>query len=316
MSISVVCLDRGTLKTSKLDFQFPHQLTEYDFVLPEEVKDKLKDQQVVVTNKVAIKREDFLANPQLKMIAVAATGYEHVDIETAREMGVIVCNVPSYSTDSVAEHAFMLMMALMRQLPAYQRDVAAGLWGSSDYFCHFGSPIRDINKKVLGIIGKGAIGLAFAIRAQAFGMKVVFAEHKNASSCREGYLPFDEVLAMSDVLSIHCPLNKDTRNLIDEAELKKMKPQSVLINVGRGGLVNESALVGALKYGQLGGAGFDVLTTEPPKDGNPLLSARLPNLIVTPHVAWSSDDAMINLCNQLTDNINAFVAGKPQCVVS
>lgn len=316
MSISVVCLDRGTLNTPSFDFDFPHELTEYDYVLPCDVGEKLKGHQVVITNKIAIKREEMLANPQLKMIAVAATGYEHVDLETAREMGITVCNIPSYSTDSVAEHAFMLMMALMRQLPAYQRDVASSLWANSHYFCHFGSPIRDVKNKVLGIIGKGAIGLAFALRAQAFGMEVVFAEHKGVTSCREGYLPFDEVLAMSDVLSIHCPLNKETRNLIDEAELKNMKPQAVLINVGRGGLVNELALVAALKYGQLGGAGFDVLTTEPPKEGNPLLSARLPNLILTPHVAWSSDDAVVRLCQQLADNINAFVAGKTQCLVS
>lgn len=315
MTTSVICLDRGTLIEVPFGFDFPYQLTEYDSVSANQVGEVLKNQQIVITNKVPINRDSLLENPQLKLIAVAATGYEHVDIETAKAVGITVCNVPNYSSDSVAEHAFLLMMALMRQLPAYQLDVAAGLWASSPYFCYFGPPIQDLNQKVLGIVGKGKIGRALAARAEAFGMKVVFAEHKGASSCREGYVSFDEVLATSDVLSLHCPLNKETLDLIDETELKKMKAQSVLINVARGGLINEMALVAALKYGQLGGAGVDVLTKEPPKESNPLLANPLPNLIVTPHVAWASQEARIRLQEQLVKNINAFMHGAPLSVV-
>lgn len=269
----------------------------------------------MISNKVSINAKHIQANPQLKLIAVAATGYDHIDIEAAKNQGVIVCNIRGYGNDTVAEHAFMLMIALMRQLPAYQRDIAAGLWEKSDNPFYFGAPMRDLNGKRLGIIGKGGIGKALAARAEAFGMEVVFTEHKHANRVRSGYMAFDEVIASADVLSLHCPLNDETAHLIGENELKNMKPRALLINVGRGGLVDETALVAALKYGTLGGAGFDVLTEEPPRHGNPLLKARLPNLIVTPHMAWGSEEAMVRLFAMLNNNINAFVAGKAQNIV-
>ncbi len=314
-SLNIVCLDRGTLLPRPFDFHFPHRLSEYDASTDQQAAARIDKQHIIITNKVKVDAQALRANPQLKLIAIAATGYEHVDLAVAKAMGITVCNIRAYGLDSVAEHAFMLMMALMRQLPAYQRDVAAGLWQNSPYFCHFGAPIHDVNGKTLGIFGRGGIGLALAKRAEAFGMRVLFGEHKHAKTCRSGYVPFEQLLSQADVISLHCPLNAETENMIGEAQLQQMKPGALLINVGRGGLVDETALIAALKYGQLGGAGFDVFTEEPPSSGNPLLSTRLPNLIVTPHMAWGSQEAMNRLFDLLCANINAFVAGQAQNVL-
>ena len=311
-ALNIAVLDQDTLISQDYRFDFPHRLTLHAATAPADIAAHLQGADIAVTNKVSIRAEHMATNPQLKMSAVAATGYDHVDVQAAKERGIAVCNIRGYGNESVAEHAFMLMIALMRQLPAYQRDVAAGLWAASPHSFYFGAPMRDLNGKTLGIFGKGGIGSALAERARAFGMQVVFGEHKHTGSVRAGYLKFDELIRQADIISLHCPLNHDTRNMIGEAELKAMKPQALLINVGRGGLVDEQALVAALKYGQLGGAGFDVLTDEPPKNGNPLLSAQLPNLIVTPHMAWGSQEAMNRLFEMLLDNIRAFVRGEPQ----
>ena len=227
-----------------------------------------------------------------------------------------MCNIRAYGNESVAEHAFMLMIALMRNLPAYQRDIAAGIWEQSPFFCHFGAPMRDLHGKTLAIFGRGNIGQTLAGYARAFGMNVVFGEHKHAENVREGYVSFDEAIQTADAVSLHCPLTPQTANMIGETELQRMKPGAVLINCGRGGLVDEQALVAALKYGQIGGAGFDVLTEEPPRNGNPLLKARLPNLIVTPHMAWGSEEARHRLFAILLENINRFAAGQPQNVMA
>lgn len=313
--INIVVLDRDTLPKRTWVFDFPHQLTEYAHTSPKQTAARISGAHIVITNKVKISADMLRQNPQIRMIAIAATGFEHVDVTAARDQGVVVSNIRAYGNDTVAEHAFMLMLALMRQLPAYQRDVAAGLWQNSPFFCHFGAPIRDLHGKTLGIFGRGGIGQALAQRAQAFGMKIIWGEHKHSTQTRQGYTPFAEVLATADVISLHCPLNADTRHLLGEEELKRMKPGAVLINVGRGGLVDEVALVAALKYGQLGGAGFDVLSEESPINGNPLLNTRLPNLIVTPHMAWGSQEAMGRLFDMLTDNIHAYVQGQPQSTV-
>ena len=312
----IVVLDRGTLMPLPWTFDFEHHLTEYDDTPDHEAINRCRDAEIIITNKVKIDRAAIEASPNLKMIAIAATGFEHVDIQAAQERGIIVSNIKAYGNDTVAEHAFTLMMALMRQLPAYQRDVAAGLWQNSPYFCHFGAPIHDVNGKTLLIFGKGGIGSALAQRAEAFGMKVIYGEHKHATACRDGYVPFADALAQADVISLHCPLNDQTRNLLGEEELKALKPGCVIINVGRGGLVDETALIAALKYGGLGGAGFDVITNEPPTEGNPLVNTHLPHLIVTPHMAWGSQEAMSRLFHMLADNINKAMAGTPQSVVA
>ena len=313
--LHIVVLDRDTLVNRPFDFDFPHTLSSYGTTEAHETLERIRGADIVITNKVVISAQAFAENPQLKLVAVTATGVNNVDVEAAKQNGTAVCNIRAYGNESVAEHAFMMMITLMRNLPAYQRDVAAGLWENSPFFCHLGAPMRDLNGKTLAIFGRGNIGKTLATYAQAFKMNVVFAEHKNAQNVRDGYVSFDEAIRSADVVSLNCPLTPQTANMIGEAELQQMKPGAILINCGRGGLVDEAALVAALKYGQIGGAGFDVLTQEPPRDGNPLLKARLPNLIVTPHIAWASQEAANRLFDILLDNINHFVAGNPQNLV-
>ena len=313
--LHIVVLDRDTLVNRPFDFDFPHTLSSYGTTEAHETLERIRGADIVITNKVVISAQAFAENPQLKLVAVTATGVNNVDVEAAKQNGTAVCNIRAYGNESVAEHAFMMMITLMRNLPAYQRDVAAGLWENSPFFCHLGAPMRDLNGKTLAIFGRGNIGKTLATYAQAFKMNVVFAEHKNAQSVRDGYVSFDEAIRSADVVSLNCQLTPQTANMIGEAELQQMKPRAILINCGRGGLVDEAALVAALKYGQIGGAGFDVLTQEPPRDGNPLLKARLPNLIVTPHIAWASQEAANRLFDILLDNINRFVAGNPQNLV-
>ena len=314
-TLHIVVLDRDTLVNRPFDFDFPHTLSSYGTTEAHETLERIRGADIVITNKVVISAQAFAENPQLKLVAVTATGVNNVDVEAAKQNGTAVCNIRAYGNESVAEHAFMMMITLMRNLPAYQRDVAAGLWENSPFFCHLGAPMRDLNGKTLAIFGRGNIGKTLATYAQAFKMNVVFAEHKNAQNVRDGYVSFDEAIRSADVVSLNCPLTPQTANMIGEAELQQMKSGAILINCGRGGLVDEAALVAALKYGQIGGAGFDVLTQEPPRDGNPLLKARLPNLIVTPHIAWASQEAANRLFDILLDNINRFVAGNPQNLV-
>ena len=313
--LQIVVLDRDTLVNRPFEFDFPHTLSSYGTTEAHETLARIRGADIVITNKVVISAQAFAENPQLKLVAVTATGVNNVDVEAAKQNGTAVCNIRAYGNESVAEHAFMMMITLMRNLPAYQRDVAAGLWENSPFFCHLGAPMRDLNGKTLAIFGRGNIGKTLATYAQAFKMNVVFAEHKHAQNVRDGYVSFDEAIRSADVVSLNCPLTPQTANMIGEAELQQMKPGAILINCGRGGLVDEAALVAALKYGQIGGAGFDVLTQEPPRNGNPLLKARLPNLIVTPHIAWASQEAANRLFDILLDNINRFVAGNPQNLV-
>ena len=313
--LHIVVLDRDTLVNRPFDFNFPHTLSSYGTTEAHETLERIRGADIVITNKVVISAQAFAENPQLKLVAVTATGVNNVDVEAAKQNGTAVCNIRAYGNESVAEHAFMMMITLMRNLPAYQRDVAAGLWENSPFFCHLGAPMRDLNGKTLAIFGRGNIGQTLATYAQAFKMKVVFVEHKHAETVRDGYVSFDEAVRTADALSLHCPLTPQTANMIGEAELQQMKSGAILINCGRGGLVDEAALVAALKYGQIGGAGFDVLTQEPPRNGNPLLKSRLPNLIVTPHIAWASQEAANRLFDILVDNINRFVAGNPQNLV-
>lgn len=314
-TLKIVILDRATLPSRDMTFHFPHELISYDFTEPEQSAERIQHADIVITNKAILSASAITQNPRLKLIAVAATGTNNVDVAAAKQAGVAVCNVRAYGNESVAEHAFMLMITLMRNLPAYQRDVAAGLWEKSPFFCHYGAPMRDLNGKTLAIFGRGNIGQTLASYAQAFKMRVIFGEHKHATAIRDGYVSFEEAIQTADVISLHCPLTEQTVNMIGETELQQMKAGAILINCGRGGLVDETALVAALKYGQLGGAGVDVLTQEPPRQGNPLLKAHLPNLIITPHMAWGSHEAVNRLFDILLDNINAFVGGQPQNLV-
>jgi glycerate dehydrogenase len=205
---------------------------------------------------------------------------------------------------------------LRRSLLAYREDVQNGVWNESDQFCFFTHPIGDLHGSTLGIIGEGAIGQGTAAIGRAFGMQVLFADHPPPKMEGVAFTPHEEVLAQSDVISLHCPLMPSTRNLIDLAAFRKMKRTALLINSARGGLVDESALIQALDEGLIAGAGFDVLTVEPPKNGHPLLDVRRPNFILTPHIAWASDGAMQFLADQLIDNIESWAAGKPRHLVT
>jgi glycerate dehydrogenase len=316
MPHSVVFLDRASLQAEVRRPSFAHAWQDYPASAVGELPQKLAQATVAITNKVPLRADTLKQLPKLKMIAVAATGYDVIDIDYCRANGIAVANIRNYAVHTVPEHAFALMLALRRNLFAYREDVANGRWAQVDQFCFFDHPIRDMFGATLGIIGEGALGQATAKIARAFGMKVLFADHAPPKMPDVEFTPFDQVLAQSDIISLHAPLTPDTRNLIGGKELRKMKRSAILINTSRGGLVDEQALAEALKQGVIGGAGFDVLTKEPPKDGNPLLDLRLPNFILTPHVAWASDGAMQFLADQLIDNIEAFVAGKPQHLVT
>lgn len=308
--MKTVFLDRDSLLADVRRPTCAREWQEYSGTLPEQVVERLQGAAVVITNKVPISAAMLAQLPQLKLVAVAATGVNPVDLTACRQQGVVVSNIRDYAVHSVPEHVLMLMLNLRRNFLAYLHDVRAGEWQRASQFCLLTHPIHDISGSVLGIVGRGSIGLAVARMAEGLGMRVLFAEHKGSQVVREGYTAFEEVLRQSDVVSLHCPLNDKTRGLIGAAELALMQPHALLINTARGGLVDELALLQALQSGRLGGAGFDVLSSEPPAGGNPLLEADLPNLIVTPHIAWASRQAMQTLADQLIDNIDAFARGE------
>lgn len=309
----VVFVDRATIpahiELPKLNFA--HHWIEYDRTRAEQIVERLADADIVICNKVILDRVVLEQLPQLKMIAVAATGFNNVDLEYCQQNNIAVANVRGYATRSVPEHVIAMIFALRRNLLGYHQDIAAGVWQQTKQFCFFTHPIGDVAGSRLGIIGSGALGQATAALAQSIGMQVMFAERKGASTCRAGFQPFESVLRESDVISLHCPLSEATYHLIDQHELSMMKSSALLINTGRGGLVNEQALVMALKTQQIAGAGVDVFTTEPAEDSNPLIAhSHLPQLLLTPHVAWGSDSAISQLTQILINNINAYYAGE------
>jgi glycerate dehydrogenase len=316
MDQHIVFLDRSTLEASVRRPRFGHTWQEYPVSNGGEVVERLRDATVAITNKVPLRAETLERLPALRMIAVAATGYDVIDVAYCRAHGIAVANIRNYALHTVPEHTFTLITALRRNLLAYRQDVERGRWQQVDQFCFFDHPIRDLNGATIGILGEGVLGQGTAKIARAFGMQVLFADHAPPKAPGVEFTPFDEVLARSDVISLHLPLSAETRNLIGIEQLRKMKRTAILINTARGGLVDEQALVQALREGLIAGAGFDVLTSEPPREGNPLLDLRLPNFILTPHVAWASIGAMQLLADQLIDNIEAFVAGRPQNLVT
>jgi glycerate dehydrogenase len=308
----IVFLDRSTVIANVRPPAFPHQWEEYPATSAEQVLARLQDATIAITNKVHLRRETLAQLPKLKMVAVSATGTDNVDIDYCKERGIVVSNIRNYAAHTVPEHVFMLMLALRRNLLAFREDVQKGEWQKATQFCLFTHPVRDLHGSTLGIMGGGSIGRSVALIAQAFGMKVLFAEHKGVVDVRPGYSAFDTVLRESDVITLHLPLKENTRHMISTAEFAHMRPDALLINTARGGLVDESALLEALKTGRIAGAGFDVLSKEPPTDGHPLLDLKLPNFILTPHIAWSGMEAMQTMADQLIDNIEAFVAGAPK----
>ena len=316
MTHRIVFLDRSTLQARVRRPAFEHTWEEYAVTGAGELVERLQEATVAITNKVPLRAEALRRLPKLKLIAVAATGYDVIDIAYCQAHGIAVANIRNYAVHTVPEHAFALITALRRNLLAYREDVEKGRWQQIDQFCFFDHPIRDLYGATLGIIGEGVLGQGTANIARGFGMRVLFADHAPPKAPGVVFTPFDQVLAESDVISLHVPLTADTRNVIGIEQFRRMKRTAILINTARGGLVDERALVQALKEGLIAGAGFDVLTREPPREGNPLLELRLPNFILTPHVAWASDGAMQFLADQLVDNIEAFVKGSPQNLVT
>ncbi|WP_442598165.1 D-2-hydroxyacid dehydrogenase [Parapusillimonas sp. JC17] len=316
--LQVVFLDRDTIspETVLRNPSFPHELKVYARTRPEEVAERIAGADIVIVNKVPVRREAIEQAQRLKMVAVAATGTDNVDLEACERKGVVVSNIRRYAVNTVPEHTFALIFALRRSIVAYRESVKAGRWQEAQQFCYFDYPIKDLAGSTLGIIGEGVLGQSVAAIGRALGMRVLFAGRKGAERPGSLYTPFEQLLAESDVITLHCPLNAQTRDLIGDAEFRLMTRKPLLINTARGGLVNDEALVRAMRAGVLGGAGFDVATPEPPPADHPLMQLLdLPNFILTPHVAWASQEAIQGLADQLIDNIDAFQAGEPRNVV-
>jgi glycerate dehydrogenase len=306
----IVFLERSTFKVEFPRPQFEHEWVDYAETAPDQIVERLQNATIAICNKLPLRASDLARLPLLKLIAVAATGVDNIDLDYCKQQGLAVCNAQHYAGNSLPEHVLLLMLALQRNLNAYLEDVRAGAWQGAKQFCLLDHPIHDLRGATLGVVGYGFLGRAVGNLAKAVGMELQIAERKAAPETRSGRVAFNEVLQASDVITLHCPLTKETRNLIDWSELQLMKRESLLINAARGGLVNEAALLQALREGVIAGAAFDVLSQEPPRNGNPLLEAKLPNLIVTPHVAWASREAMRTLANQLVASMEAFVRGE------
>jgi glycerate dehydrogenase len=318
-NLRVVFLDKATIPpTTRLkELLFPHTLELHEATNKGEVAERIRDADIVITNKVKLGREVVAQAQKLKLIAVAATGSDNIDLSACNERGITVCNIRNYAVNTLPEHTFALIFALRRSLVPYRSAVQAGRWRESGQFCFFDFPISDLGGSTLGIIGDGALGKATAEIGRSLGMKVLFSAFKGRNDMGALYTPFEQVLAESDIITLHCPLIDETRNLIGDTEFRQMKRRPVLINTSRGGLVDESALVRAIKCGQISGAGFDVVTEEPLSNENPLNDILYhPGFILTPHIAWASKEAIQSLADQLMDNVNAYVQGAPRNVVN
>ncbi len=311
----IVFLERDSVIADVRRPGFAHQWTEYPQSQPAELEARLSDATIAIVNKLQIDADLLARLPSLQLIAVTATGTNNVDLAACRARGIAVMNIRGYAAHTVPEHVFALLLALSRNVLAYREAVAAGRWQHSRQFCLHDYPIRDLYGATLGVIGGGSLGSGVIRLADAFGMRVLRAERKSASVLRDGYTAFAEVLRDADAISLHCPLTPETHNLIGAAELRAMKPSALLINTARGGLVDEHVLARALQEGWIAGAAFDVLSSEPPRAGNPLLAPQLlaqANFLLTPHVAWASAAAMQALADQLVANIEAFARGEAQ----
>lgn len=309
-----VFLDFKTVDQQDLDFSvLTSTLSDWELFERtsfDQVVERIKDAQIIVTNKVPITADCLAQTPQLKCILVAATGCDHIDLVKAREMGVTVCNVAGYSTASVIQQTIGFLIGMASRLVDYHQLVKEGAWSQSTQFCLQNYQTEELAGKTLGIVGYGAIGKGVADVAKALGMKVLIA--KRSEDTREGRVPLMDLLPEVDALTLHCPLTTQTRNMIDALALSKMKRGALLVNVARGGLVDEQALAQALLSGHLGGAAVDVLSTEPPLATHPLLAQPIPRLIVTPHVAWATRESRQRLLEEIVLNLHAFLKHQPR----
>lgn len=313
-----VFLDIGTVGQADLDLgPLLETLPDWSFqetTSPGNTAAAIQGADIVVSNKVRLDRDTLLHTDSLKLICVAATGTNNVDLATAAEKNISVCNVRAYATASVVEHVFLLILALTRRLQEYREAVRRGDWQHANGFCLLDYPIRELAGQTLGIVGFGELGQAVARMGEAFGMQVLIAQ-RPGTPATTGRTPLNDLLSEADIVSLHCPLTATTHNLIDTTELKLMRRDAILVNTARGGIVNEHALVQALQTRQIGAAAVDVLSEEPPRGGNPLLERSLPNLLITPHIAWAGVNARQTLINEIATNIRAFLDGRARNIV-
>ncbi|MGF6873572.1 D-2-hydroxyacid dehydrogenase [Paraburkholderia sp. MM5477-R1] len=317
--LKIVFLDRATIPPSirLKELPFAHELQLFDRTSGDEIGQRIRDADIVITNKVKLSAADLSAAEKLKLVAIAATGSDNVDLQTCTDRNIAVCNVRNYATHTVPEHTFALIFALRRSLVAYRDAVRVGRWAKSGQFCFFDFPIRNLAASTIGIVGDGALGLATASIARALGLRVLFSAYKGRTDMGPLYTPFEQVLQDSDIITLHCPLIDSTRDLIADEEFAQMKRRPILINTARGGLVNEPSLVRALLSNQISGAGFDVVTEEPLPEDHPFTAVLdRPNFILTPHVAWASEEAIQTLADQLIDNIAEFIKGNPRNMIN
>ncbi|WP_053214558.1 2-hydroxyacid dehydrogenase [Pseudomonas sp. Q12-87] len=307
-------LDLGDLDLGPLRDCF-EELQLFARTTPEQVTERLKGATVAITNKIVIDAAAMAANPELKLILISATGTNNVDLAAARSHGITVCNCQGYGTPSVAQHTIMLLLNLATRLADYQKAVGEGRWQQATQFCLLDYPIIELQGKTLGLLGHGELGSAVARLAEAFGMRVLLGLIPGRPA-RPDRLPLEQLLGQVDALTLHCPLNEHTRGFIGARELALLKPGVLVVNTARGGLIDEQALAESLRSGHLGGAATDVLSVEPPTQGNPLLAGDIPRLIVTPHNAWGSREARQRIVGQMSENARGFFSGTPQRVVS
>jgi glycerate dehydrogenase len=314
-----VFLDFATVDSGDLDVTRLQQLLPdwrwHGFTAPEGIASRIAGADVVLANKCVLDRAVLERAPRLKLVALAATGTDNVDLAAARELGIAVCNIRDYATNSVAQHTITLMLNLLTGLPWYWQKVRAGDWSEALQFCLNDLPIREARGLTFGVIGHGVLGRAVGALAEGLGMDLIVAERCGREP-RPGRLPFGEVVARADVLSIHCPLTDETRGLIDRAVLRAMQRTALLLNTARGGIVVEADLAEALRAGEIAGAGVDTLSCEPPLPDHVLLAPDIPNLIVTPHNAWASRDARQAAVDQLARIVGAYQSGQPLNVVN
>ncbi len=311
--MNIVFLDRNTLAGDirlAIDQLPAVQYREYPTTPQERVLAHAQDAEVLVTNKVKLSATILQALPRLRLVAVAATGVDHIDLDAARAANIAVTHVRAYAAHSVPEHVFGMLLAQQRNLLRYQQAARSGAWSRAEAFCLHTYPIDDLAGRTLGVFGGGTLGQAVLRLGEAFGMRPLLAERRGAATLRPGRVAFLDVLAQSDVISLHVPLTEDTHPLIGRDEIARMRSHAVLVNTSRGGVVDEAALLAALYCGGLGGACLDVLAEEPPPADHPLLGADLPNLIITPHVAWASRQAQQTLADEVVLNIAAFLRGE------
>lgn len=317
--MKIVFLDRDTISpdTTLRAPSFAHEWVQYRRTSADEAAARIADADIVIVNKVKLSAEVLAQAPRLKLIVVAATGTDNIDLAACRQSGIVVSNVRNYAVHTVPEHTIALIFALRRSIFAYRDAVKVGRWQEAAQFCFFDFPIRDLAGSTLGVVGDGVLGQAVAVIGRALGMRVIFSAHKGRIGQGRMYTPFEQTLQQADILTLHCPLNANTRHMIGAPEFAQMARKPLLINTGRGGLVDEAAVGPALDAGHIAGAAFDVTSVEPPPSDHPFMALLdRPDFILTPHVAWASAQAIQSLADQLMDNVEAFVRGTPENAVT